>query len=337
MTAALPESVEAARRLVEPFLREAVGRLDPMTARVAGYHLGWNDADGRPVRGGGKSLRPTLATLSARAAGASPARGASAAAAVELVHAFSLLHDDIMDGDRTRRHRPTAWVVFGKPAAILAGDALLILAMDTLLSDGTQGAVQAARRLSAATQRLIAGQAADMEFENRQDVGLDECRRMAEDKTGSLLACACSIGAITVQAPQPLVTALAAYGAEIGLAFQLCDDLLGIWGDPKVTGKPALADLRERKKTLPVVAALTGDTTAGRRLAGLLAEPGPLSETDLLEAAELIDQAGGRAWAEKQAQHHVDVSERILSAAPITPDIRAEFLDIARFITSRDH
>ena len=119
MTAPLPDSVEAARRLVEPFLREAVDRLDPMTARVAGYHLGWNDPDGRPARAGGKSLRPALATRSARAAGANPSRGASAAAAVELVHAFSLLHDDIMDGDRTRRHRPTAWVVFGTPAAIV--------------------------------------------------------------------------------------------------------------------------------------------------------------------------------------------------------------------------
>jgi geranylgeranyl diphosphate synthase type I len=337
VTGVLPESVEAARRIVRPFLREAVDHLDPLTARLAGYHLGWNDPEGRPVEAGGKSLRPALAVLSARAAGASPPQGGPAAAAVELVHAFSLLHDDIMDGDHTRRHQPTAWVVFGRPAAILAGDALLILAMDTLLDEGTRGAVWAARCLSAATQRLIAGQAADMDFENRQDVGLEECRRMAADKTGSLLACACSIGAMTAEAPQSLVTALAAYGGELGLAFQLADDLLGIWGDPKVTGKPTLSDLRARKKTLPIVAALTSDTTAGRRLAGLLADPEPLTEADLLEAAQLIDQAGGRAWAEKQAQHHLDVSERILSAAPMPAVVRNEFLDIARFITSRDH
>ncbi|WP_329261352.1 polyprenyl synthetase family protein [Actinoallomurus sp. NBC_01490] len=337
MTGDLSESVQAARRVAEPVLREAVARLDPLTARVAGYHLGWNDAEGRPVSTGGKSLRLTLAVLSARAAGADPLRGATAAAAVELVHAFSLLHDDIMDDDRTRRHRPTAWVVFGRSAAILTGDALLILAMDLLLEQGTRGAVSAARCLSAATQRLIAGQAADLDFERRQDVGVEECRRMAADKTGALLACACSIGALFVEAPQPLVTALAAYGAELGMAFQLSDDLLGIWGDPRTTGKPALSDLRARKKTLPAVAALTGDTVAGRRLAELLGGSGRLSEADLREAAQLIDQAGGRAWAEKQAQHHLDASERILGGTPMPADVRAEFSDIARFITSRDH
>jgi geranylgeranyl diphosphate synthase, type I len=337
MTAAVSASVEAARRMVEPVLRAAVDRLDPTTARVAGYHLGWNDPDGGPVQAGGKSLRLALAVLSARATGADGEEGAAAAAAVELVHAFSLLHDDIMDGDRTRRHRPTAWVVFGRSPAILAGDALLMVALDILLNEGTHGAVWAARCLSAATQRLIAGQAADLEFEKRQDVGLEECRRMAADKTGSLLACACSIGAMTLGAPEPLVTSLAAYGSELGLAFQLSDDLLGIWGDPRVTGKPALSDLRTRKKTLPVVAALTGDTSAGRRLAELLADPEPLSEADLRDAARLVDEAGGRAWAEKQAQHHLDVSERILSATPMPEEVRGEFLDIARFITSRDH
>jgi geranylgeranyl diphosphate synthase type I len=337
MTAVLTDSVQAARELVLPVLREAVDRLDPLIAQVVGYHLGWTDPAGRPARVGGKNLRLTLAVLSARAAGASPPQGARAAAAVELVHAFSLLHDDVMDGDRTRRHRPTAWVVFGRSAAILTGDALLTLAMETLLCDGDRGAIEAARCLSSATQRLIAGQAADLEFENRQDVDLTECRRMAADKTGALLACACSIGAAAQDAPQSLVTALAAYGAEIGLAFQLSDDLLGIWGDPQATGKPAGSDLRARKKTLPIVAALTSNTTAGDRLADVLAGHSPLSETDLREATRLVDQAGGRAWAERQAQHHLNAAERLLTSTPMPADVRREFVTIARFITSRDH
>jgi geranylgeranyl diphosphate synthase, type I len=331
------ESVQAARRLVDPVLREAVGRLDPLTARVAGYHLGWTDQDGRPAQAGGKSLRPALALLSARAAGAHPLRGVRAAAAVELVHAFSLLHDDIMDEDRTRRHRATAWAVFGGSAAILTGDALLALATEILLEEGGRGTVEAARRLGVATRRLIAGQAADLEFEARQDVGLDECTHMAADKTGALLACACAVGAVAAEAPPALVAALSAYGAEIGLAFQLSDDLLGIWGDPCTTGKPALSDLRTRKKTLPVVAALAGETAAGRRLAALLADPAPLPETRLREAAGLVEEAGGRAWAEKQGQYHYDAAERILSGTPMPSGVRDAFLDIARFITSRDH
>src|SRR5699024_5603113 len=134
--------------------------------------------------------------LSAQAAGAPAKRGVPAGVAVECVYNFSLLHDDIMDGDRERRHRPTAWTVFGTSSAILAGDALLTLAQEILLEDGSPGGYWAARCLAAATQRLIAGQTADLEFEGRVDVALDECLTMASDKTAALLACSCSIGAM---------------------------------------------------------------------------------------------------------------------------------------------
>ena len=138
MTAMIPAGVETARDLVGPAIAAAVARLSPDVRAVAAYHLGLADADGTPSAAvpAGKALRPALALLSARAAGASPReRGVPAAAAVELVHNFSLLHDDIMDGDTERRHRPTAWTVFGVGAAILAGDAMLALAQDILLED----------------------------------------------------------------------------------------------------------------------------------------------------------------------------------------------------------
>ncbi|MER6945761.1 polyprenyl synthetase family protein [Nonomuraea sp. NPDC000554] len=336
MSDVVPPAVVAARELVQPVLRAAVIRLDPITARVAAYHFGWADEDGLPVTaGGGKALRPALAVLSARAAGAE--RALAAAAAVELVHAFSLLHDDIMDGDRMRRHRRAAWTVFGQPAAILAGDALLSLAGELLLEDSCPGRVSAARCLATATRRLIAGQALDLEFERRDDVSLDECRHMSAHKTGALLACACSIGAIAVDAPAALVASLAAFGAEVGLAFQLADDLLGIWGSPAATGKPVLSDLRARKKSLPVVAALTSGTRAAARLAALLSAPHPLSEGDLRDAAALVEDAGGRSWAESEAKHRLDTAGRHLADADLPPAVRAEFLDIARFLTSRGH
>jgi geranylgeranyl diphosphate synthase type I len=339
MTPIVPPSVISARGLVEPVLRAAVARLDPLTARVAGYHLGWADPGGRPVPGGtgGKALRPALTMLSAKAAGGTLQECLPAAAAVELVHAFSLVHDDIMDGDRMRRHRPAAWTVFGRSSAILAGDAMLVLAGELLLERGTRGCTRAARGLAESTMQLIAGQASDLEFERRAEVSLDECRLMSTQKTGSLLACACTLGAMTAEAPAALVGTLAAFGAEAGLAFQLADDLLGIWGSPETTGKPVLSDLRTRKKTLPVVAALTSGTEAGDRLADLLARPEPLSEIDLGEAARLVDEAGGRAWAETEAKHRLDAAERKLAEADMPPSVRAEFLDIARFITSRDH
>ena len=337
MTAVMPDGVAVARDLVGPALAAAVDRLTPEVRRVAAYHLGLTDAEGRPAGSGGKALRPALALLSARAAGAAPARGVPAAVAVELVHNFSLLHDDIMDGDIERRHRPTAWKVFGVGPAILAGDALLALAQDILLEDGGPQGSWAARCLSAAVLRLIAGQGSDLAFERRDDVTLAECMTMAGDKTAALMACASSIGAVYLGAPPALAMGLAGYGAHAGLAFQLTDDLLGIWGAPEITGKPVRADLRARKKSLPVVAALTSGADQGRQLSELLAREGDLSEEDLVLAAKLVEEAGGKHWAEAEADKQLAEAERCLAETDMPDDVRAEFSAIAQFITTRQN
>ena len=330
MTAVMPAGVETARDLVGPAVAAAVGRLSPEVRTVAAYHLGLDGGGGT-----GKALRPALALLSARAAGAAPDRGVPAAVAVELVHNFSLLHDDIMDGDTERRHRPTAWTVHGVGAAILAGDALLALAQDILLEDSAAQGVWAARCLSAAVLRLIAGQGADLAFEQRDDVTLAECQTMAGDKTAALMACACSIGAIHVGAAPGLAMGLAGFGAHAGQAFQLTDDLLGIWGAPEVTGKPVRADLRARKKSLPVVAALTSGSAAGEELAGLLAQPGELTEDDLARGARLVEEAGGKSWTENEAADQLAAAEKCLNETGMPDDVRAEFAGIAEFITAR--
>ncbi|WP_067458042.1 polyprenyl synthetase family protein [Actinomadura macra] len=335
---AIPVSLTDVRELVDGALRAAVGRLDPHTYRVAAYHLGWTDGEGRPCPGpAGKALRPALALLSARAAGAPPESALPGAVAVELTHAFSLLHDDIMDGDRTRRHRPAAWTVFGESGAILAGDALMTLAVEVLLEAPGQGSARAARAMAVATRRLIAGQSLDLAFEARDHITLDECQDMVAGKTAALLACSCSIGAVLDAAPERLTTALEEFGADLGMAFQLVDDLLGIWGDPAVTGKPALSDLRSRKMSLPVVAALNSGTPASARLAELYTRPEPLEENELAEAARLIDMAGGRAWTEAEAARRIGQARDRLARAGLPDAVRTEFLHVADFITRRDH
>jgi geranylgeranyl diphosphate synthase, type I len=339
MTTTIPAGVETARDLVGPAIAAALDRLSPEIRAVAAYHLGLAEADGRPPsRAGtaGKALRPALVLLSARAAGAEPAQGVPAAVAVEFVHNFSLLHDDIMDGDAERRHRPTAWTVFGTGPAILAGDALLAVAQDVLLEGPAPQCLWASRCLSAAVQRLIAGQGSDLAFERRDDVRLAECLQMAGDKTAALMACACSIGAIYVGAPASLAMGLAGFGAHAGLAFQLTDDLLGIWGSPERTGKPVGSDLRARKKSLPVVAALTSGTEHGSELAALLASDGELSVDDLTRAAWLVDAAGARQWAESEADAALAAAGSCLAGLDLPDDVRAEFAGIAGFITARE-
>src|SRR5918997_4814785 len=182
------EVLAASRITVEPALRAAVDTLPSSMLRIAGYHFGWWNEHGRPERNpgakppGGKAIRPTLVLLSAQAVGGVAATAVPAAIAVELVHNFSLLHDDVLDGDVTRRHRPTAWSVFGLNAAILAGDALLTLALDVLTSCGHPAATDATRMLTTTVQRLIDGQSADLDLEQAAEAELAECVSMAERK-----------------------------------------------------------------------------------------------------------------------------------------------------------
>jgi len=321
--------------LFDPALKAAADRLPESMRKIAGYHFGWWDSRGEPVRaGGGKALRPALVLLCAEAAGGDPADAVPAAVAVELVHNFSLLHDDVMDGDETRRHRPTAWSVFGIGPAVLAGDALLSLAFEVL---APAGGAEAAHLLSSAVLSLLDGQAADVEFEQRTNVTPAECERMAAGKTGALLGASCALGAHAVAARSELTARLGAFGRSLGLAFQHIDDLLGIWGDPAVTGKPVYSDLQNRKKSLPVVAALAAGTTASAHLATLYASPHDLSAPELIRAAELVDEAGGRRWSQSQADALLTAALHDLALANPVPRPAAELATLARLITHRTY
>ncbi|MQY06629.1 (2E,6E)-farnesyl diphosphate synthase [Actinomadura sp. RB68] len=323
------------RDLLDPALRAAAGELTGEMRRVAEYHFGWRDEHDRPAHGGaGKAIRPALTLLAAEAAGASARDALPAAVAVELAHNFSLLHDDIMDGDRTRRHRPTAWTVFGVNAAMLAGDALLALAFETLAAGPVT--VEGLHALSRAVVALVEGQAADVAFETRTDVTLAECEAMAAGKTGALLGGACALGA-ACGGDTARVARLRAFGTRIGLAFQVVDDLLGIWGDPAVTGKPVHADLVVRKKSLPVVAALGAGTTASTALAGLYHRERPLTAAEAAHAAELVELAGGRAWALRRTDELLGAALAELDAAAPAEPAATELKELALLITHRDH
>ena len=338
-----PERIDTAttlawsRELVEPALRTAVDTLPTSMRRISGYHFGWWDERGvRTSASSGKAVRPTLTLLCAAVTGGSPREAVPAGVAVELVHNFSLLHDDVMDGDLTRRHRPTAWSVFGIGGAILAGDAMLTLALDVLAESGHPAAEPSARMLSAAVQDLVEGQCADMDFEQRSTVDVAECQAMAAGKTAALMGAACAVGGAFGGATPERVGHLRAFGEHIGLAFQHVDDLLGIWGDERTTGKPVFSDVRNRKKSLPVVYALNSGTAAGDELAALYGRETPPVGQDLPRAADLVAQAGGRAWSQGQADHLVSEALTHLEALPSTA-AAAELAALAHLLTHRTH
>ncbi|MFJ8199278.1 polyprenyl synthetase family protein [Streptomyces sp. NPDC096152] len=331
----LPEVLDRCRALVRPAMEAAVGGLHPWVGEMAGYALGWYEVGGAPAAAapGGKGVRQALAVLGAEAAGAPGRTGVPAAVAVELVHTFSLLHDDIMDGDATRRRRPAVWKAYGTGPAVLAGDALFALAVETLAA-APEGPA-ALRLLSAALADLLRGQADDLQFAARPWTGPDRVlpeayRTMAEHKTGALLGCAAALGALLGGAPRATVDALDRAGRHLGTAFQVVDDMLGLWGDPAVTGKPVHADLRERKKTYPVLAALDAPHPAARRLAELLESDG-----DPARAAALAEATGGRDAALEEARRQVAAARTALAAVPLRAAAAAELDALPAFLLGR--
>ena len=338
----VPEVLTRARDLVVPAMRRSVQLLNPELRDIAAYHLGWVDSRGQSTGSdGGKGVRPALAVLSAEAVGAGGEFAIPGAVAIELVHNYSLIHDDVMDVDRERRHRPTVWAVFGVAQAIIVGDALAALAQQVLLDPsllvGDGRALeghQAALLLAEATARMIAGQSQDMAFETRAHVSFDECLAMEAGKTGALLGCAAAIGAVLVGAPAPTVRALDRFGVELGLSFQAVDDLLGIWGDPKATGKPSWSDLRQHKKSLPVTAALSSGETGVEELLELLAVE-QLSEAQIERCAALVERLGGREATIELADSRLQLALSALDEAEIFDDAKRQFIEIAHFVVER--
>ena len=320
MTRTLPAPVDRARDLVVPALQEAVSSLEPSIREVVEYHMGLTG-------GGGKALRPALALLAAQAAGGSAEEALPGAVSVELVHNFSLLHDDVMDRDQERHHRPTAWTVYGESRAILAGDALQTLSIE-VLSD-----IRAVALVADATQRMIAGQALDLGLEGRWNATVEECLNMIAGKTAALLSCSTGVGALLAGASDETVDALGSFGRQLGMAFQAVDDLLGIWGRPELTGKPVGNDLRQKKVSLPVAAGL--ESAEAPRLRELLSVE-ELTDDDVREATELLERAGAPDFAAGEAERRLSAALAELERVELEPGPREELAALARFITERE-
>ncbi|MFI6648227.1 polyprenyl synthetase family protein [Streptomyces sp. NPDC050529] len=336
-----PRILARCRDLVRPALGRAVRQLHPWHAEITAFSLGWDGPDGRATPGAqGKGVRQALAVLGAEAVGAKAESAVLGAVAVELIHTFSLLHDDIMDGDETRRQRATAWKAYGTGPAVLAGDALFALAVQTLAGAPGGACVPAVRLLAGTLNDLVRGQADDLLFESRPWTGPDavqphEYRLMAEQKTGSLLGCAAGLGAVLGGAGRSESDALTAAGRHLGVAFQAVDDVLGIWGDPAVTGKPAHSDLRRRKKTYPVLAALAADGPASLRLGALLRTGEALDDHAVRRAAGLIEEAGGRAAALAEADRQLESARACMESVALAPEPLADLLSLLPYFVER--
>lgn len=289
----------------------------PLFYRMLHYHMGWVGPDGEPGQAnGGKRIRPVLCLLACNASGGETDAARPPAAAVELIHNFSLLHDDIQDRSPLRRNRPTAWSIWGEAQAINAGDTLFTLAHLAIprLAEGRLTGETQARMLTIADEtclELTCGQHLDMLFEERDDVGVDEYLEMIRGKTAALLSAAARLGALAAGAGEDVQAHYAGFGRCLGMAFQVRDDILDIWGDPSLTGKEAAIDIRQRKKSLPVLYGLERSAA----LRDLYASPAPFDDAQVQQAVSLLGEAGARDYAESLAERYSDETLEHLDAA----------------------
>ena len=329
---------QAAQAILGRFQEQVTARLERACTLLpeevwapSRYHLGLEEG-ARP----GKALRPALTMLIGEGLGAEEQVAARLAVAVQLVHDFSLAHDDIVDEDRSRRGQPALWVRHGLPTALNTGDALLTLAFRLLADPELPPAVaqRAGAALSRATLEMVGGQQADIAATGAPFNGLSAYMRMVELKTGALMGAAAALGAIAAQAREETVCACEAFGRTLGIAFQLRDDALGVFGDEVVTGKPVGNDLVRGKQGLPLLLALGGNGELGRQARRWL-EPPRLGPDELPAAVSLLREGG---VADRCQGLTTAWTEKALTAAarlPLQEPVAAEIEVLCRWLGER--
>ncbi len=291
----LPEIEKELRLVIEKGIPGEVSGLRSMLA----YHLGW-EGEGAGSEAQGKRIRPLLVLLSAVSSGADWKAALPAAASVELIHNFSLIHDDIQDCSETRRGRSTVWMTWGIAQAINAGDLMFTLAFYSLTGllkyFSAEVVAEANRILQEACINLTRGQYLDISYETRSEISMNEYWPMIAGKTGALLAAAVELGALSGGMSYERRQVFRKYGNSLGLAFQVWDDWLGLWGDPQVTGKSTASDLLTGKKTLPVLFTIETNPLFRDRWM-----KGSIQSEEIPEISEIMIKSGAKDFTESEA------------------------------------
>ncbi len=327
---------------LESELRALVASPDPAYNAYYGmfdYHLGWTDTQFNPVKTDtGKRIRPLLCLVTCEAVGGKWRPALPVAAAIELVHNFSLIHDDIEDQSDERRGRTAVWKVWGLAQGLNAGDGMFMLARLALDQLATHGVAsdkcgKINLEFDATTLALCHGQFLDLGFESRLDVTVDEYVQMIRGKTAALISAATRIGAMLATDDPQVIGAFSRFGENIGLAFQITDDILGIWGDPSVTGKSAATDILSKKKSLPAILGLS-HPQHGAALREIYREP-RLEQTHVARVLELLDAAGVRVDTQRRADEFRAAALDALDATGIKNRAMEQLREIANAMTRR--
>ncbi len=306
------------------------------------YHLGWEDRQGKREQGfRGKMLRPLLCLASCEAMGGDVERALPAAAALELLHNFSLIHDDIEDGSPQRHGRDTVWRAWGVAQAVNAGDGMFALAHVTLhrlreVGVAADQRLAVSRLLDEASLRLCEGQYQDLAYEQRLDVGCDDYLEMVAGKTAALMAASAASGALIGGAPDAAVASFEQFGMNLGFGFQIRDDILGIWGKAAETGKPTGEDIRAHKKSFPIVYVLERAAAADRETLQAVYGKRELDDGDVAEVSAILERAGARAHSQQVAAGYATQALEQLKGLELVPERRRDLEALADYFVNRE-
>lgn len=334
----LKQHIEVMLPEVEQELQRQVARLDAANLRpfheMLTYHMGWT-GEGAGREAAGKRLRPLTVLLATASAGGDWKPALPAAAAVELIHNFSLVHDDVQDNSPKRRGRPTVWTQWGVPMAINVGDALFVIAyqaiMDLSKSYPAESVVRASVILQEACLSLTRGQYLDMAYEERHDLSLEDYWQMVGGKTSALLSACIHIGALLGNAGKEEQEAYHRFGYHLGLAFQVQDDILGIWGDEAITGKSTASDLVEGKNSLPVLYGLGRNGKFAERW-----KRSPITAAEVRQVAGMLEQEGAKTYAEEIAERETETALEFLRQANPRGAAGESMLELANMLLKRN-
>ncbi len=340
----LPDLFGRYQDMIGRALREELEPYELPLYTTLRYYLGWVDPNGNPdPQPEGKALRPTLCLRACEAVGGDPKVALPAAVSLEYIHNFSLIHDDIQDGDEFRRHRKTVWAIWGEPVGIVSGSAIFALAdlaAGKLAERGVADSisVEVGRALADRYLRMMEGQYLDISYEGRPSITVDEYLDMIQRKTGALIECSVYCGALigAGESAEPgLIEQMRQLGRELGYIFQIRDDVLGVWGGP-ATGKPVGADIQRKKKALPAVHALDNATgAAAGQLAGIYAKD-ELSGSDVEDVLQIMDDLGTRNYCEALASDHWRKALDVLQSIPLENDAGSDLRNLGEFLLVRE-
>ena len=330
---------------MENYMYEYVTSYNGKTSKYIKNYFGWDEINSENLKNiySGKAFRPSICILVCTSFSGTIEMALPPSISVELVHNFSLIHDDIEDNDKFRRHKPTLWTIWGIPKAIITGNSILVLGNKVLNNMTKNGTTEkdlflSQKILTESYLKMMEGQFLDISFETEKNISLEKYLKMISLKTGALIECSVILGAIASKKDIDnfLYNLVSKFGRDIGLLFQIRDDLLGVWGTDK-TGKPVGADIKRKKKSLPIILSLgSRNKSAAKKINEILSKQG-LEEKDVIDVMNVMDELKIKEKCEEISKNYQLSIERTIKKLPIKKNQKVIFNEISEFLISREN